>query len=56
VKGYGEIYVEQFSPKILGTDNYEVEQVLNDYYQKDGVPRVKMKVARIMENKTEIFE
>ncbi|MGS2778280.1 hypothetical protein ACVBAX_12995 [Robertmurraya sp. GLU-23] len=56
VKGYGDIYVEQFSPKILGTDKYEVEQILNDYYQKDGVPRVKMKVARIVENKQEIFE
>jgi hypothetical protein len=56
VKGYGDIYVEQFSPKILGTDNNEVEQILNDYYQKDGVPRVKMKVAKILENKQEIFE
>jgi hypothetical protein len=56
VKGKGDIYVEQFSPKILGTDKYEVEQILNDYYQKDGVPRVKMKVARIVENKKEIFE
>ncbi|PKR83823.1 hypothetical protein [Heyndrickxia camelliae] len=56
VKGYGDIYVEQFSPKILGTDKNEVEQILNDYYQKDGVPRVKMKVARIVENKKEIFE
>jgi hypothetical protein len=56
VKGYGDIYVEQFSPKILDTDKNEVEQILNDYYQKDGVPRVKMKVARIVENKKEIFE
>ncbi|HZH62803.1 MAG TPA: hypothetical protein VEY70_25255 [Metabacillus sp.] len=56
VKGFGDIYVEQFSPKILGTDKNEVEQILNDYYQKDGVPRVKMKVARIVENKQEIFE
>ena len=56
VKGYGDIYVEQFSPKILGTDKNEVEKILNDYYQKDGVPRVKMKVARIVENKKEIFE
>src|SRR4051812_7162321 len=56
VKGYGDFYVEQFSPKILGTDKNEVEQILNDYYQKDGVPRVKMKVARIVENKQEIFE
>jgi hypothetical protein len=56
VKGYGDIYVEQFSPKILGTDDNEVEQILNDYYQKDGVPRVKMKVAKILENKQEIFE
>jgi hypothetical protein len=56
VKGFGDIYVEQLSPKILGTDKNEVEQVLNDYYQKDDAPRVKMKVARIMENKKEIFE
>ncbi|WP_413306290.1 hypothetical protein AA0X95_05475 [Bacillus sp. 1P10SD] len=55
-KGYGDYYIERLSPKILGTDKNEVEQVLNDYYQKDGVPRVKMKVARIMENKEEIFE
>ncbi len=56
VKGYGDIYVEQFSPKILGTDKNEVEQIVNHYYQKDSVPRVKMKVARILENKQEIFE
>ncbi|TSI05778.1 hypothetical protein [Lysinibacillus sp. BW-2-10] len=56
VKGCGDIYVEQFSPKILGTDKIEVEQILNDYYQKDGVPRVKMKVSKILKNKQEIFE
>ena len=56
VKGYGDIYVEQFSPKIIGTDKNEVEQILNDYYQKDSVPRVKMKVSKIVENKQEIFE
>jgi hypothetical protein len=52
----GDPYVEQFKPKILETDKNEVEAVLNDYYQKDDVPRVKMKVARIVENKKEIFE
>jgi len=51
----GDPVVEQFSPKILGTQKNEVEQILNDYYQKDGVPRVKMKVARIKDNKKEIF-
>jgi hypothetical protein len=56
VKGYGDFYVEQLSPKILGTDKNEVEQVLDGYYQKDSVPRVKMKVARITENKIKIFE
>ncbi|MED3561505.1 hypothetical protein [Bacillus xiapuensis] len=56
VKGYGDIYVEQFSPKILGTDISEVGQVLNEYFQIDGVPRVKMKLSRIMENEKEIFE
>jgi hypothetical protein len=56
VKGYGDIYVEQFSPKILGTEISEVDQVLNEYFQIDGVPRVKMKLSRIMENKKEIFE
>lgn len=56
VNGYGDIYVEQYSPKILGTDKNEVEQLLNNYYQKDGVPRVKMKIAKIVENKQEIFE
>jgi hypothetical protein len=56
VKGYGDIYVEQFSPKILGTEISEVDQVLNEYFQIDGVPRVKMKLSRIMENEKEIFE
>ncbi|MFT8322547.1 MAG: hypothetical protein ABF649_16775 [Bacillus sp. (in: firmicutes)] len=56
VKGYGDIHVAQYSPKILGTNKNEVEQILNDYYQKDGVPRVKMKVATIVDNKQEIFE
>ncbi|WHX98040.1 hypothetical protein [Neobacillus sp. DY30] len=56
VKGHGDYYVKQLSPKILGTVKNEVEQVLNGYYQKDGVPRVKMKVERITENKKEIFE
>jgi hypothetical protein len=52
----GDYYVEQFSPKILETDKNEVEQILNNYYQNDGVPRVKMKVARIIENRKKIFE
>ncbi|AGK53676.1 hypothetical protein [Bacillus sp. 1NLA3E] len=56
VKGHGDIYVEQFSPKILEADKGDVDKVLNDYYQKDDVPRVKMKISRIMENKKEIFE
>lgn len=56
VKGYGDIYVEQFSPKIIGTDKNEVEQILNDYYQKDSVPRVKMKLSKIVENQQAIFE
>jgi hypothetical protein len=56
VKGYGDIYVEQFSPKILGTEISEVDQVLNEYFQIDGVPRVKKKLSRIMENEKEIFE
>lgn len=56
VKGYGDIYVEQFSPKILGTEISEVDQVLSEYFQIDGVPRVKMKLSRIMENEKEIFE
>lgn len=48
--------VEQCSPKILGTYKNEVENVLNDYHQKDRVPRVKMKVSKILENKQDIFE
>lgn len=56
VIGHGDYYVEQFSPKILGTDINEVEEVLNDYYQKDGVPRVKMKLAGIMDNRKKIFD
>jgi hypothetical protein len=48
--------VEQYSLRILGTDKNEVEAILNDYYQKDRVPRVRMKVERIVENKEEIFQ
>ena len=52
----GDPVVERFSPKILGTQKNEVEQILNDYEQKDGVPRVKMKVARIKDHMEEIFQ
>ncbi|MDQ0271743.1 hypothetical protein [Cytobacillus purgationiresistens] len=52
----GDPVVQQFSPKILGTEKNEVEPILFDYYQQDSVPRAKMKVARIMENKEEIFQ
>ncbi|MFK4463040.1 hypothetical protein ACLOAS_09245 [Bacillus sp. PVC-6B] len=48
--------VEQFSPKILKTDKNEVEKILHDVNQKDQVPRVKMKVSKILENKQDIFE
>ena len=56
LKGYGDLSVEQFSPKITHTDKDEIEQVLNDYYQKDTVARVRLKLALIVENKQEIFE
>ncbi|RZT15552.1 hypothetical protein [Fictibacillus sp. BK138] len=56
VKGYGDYYVERFSPKVLGTNKDEIEKVLRDYYQQDGVPRVRMKVNFILENREEIFD
>lgn len=55
-KGNRPALVEQYSPKILKTDKNEVEKILNEYYQKDHVPRVKMKVSKILENKQDIFE
>ncbi|KPN15027.1 hypothetical protein AKG37_17240 [Bacillus australimaris] len=55
-KGNRPVLVEQFSPKILRTDKKEVEKILIDYHQKDCVPRVKMKVSKILENKQVIFE
>ncbi|KDE25811.1 hypothetical protein BA81_17980 [Bacillus safensis FO-36b] len=48
--------VEQFSPKILKTDKNEVEKILHDVNQKDQVPRVKMKLSNILENKQDIFD
>ncbi|TQR26567.1 hypothetical protein C7Y46_04885 [Bacillus safensis] len=55
-KGNRPALVEQLSPKILKTDQNEVEQILHDFNQKDQVPRVKMKVSKILENKQDIFE
>ncbi|WP_240667861.1 hypothetical protein [Bacillus pumilus] len=55
-KGNRPVLVEQCSPKILRTDKNDVENTLNDYLQKDRVPRVKMKVSKIMNNKEDIFE
>jgi len=56
ISGFDTPSVSQFSPKILGADKKEIEQVLRMYYQEDSVPRVKMKVSTIIENKEEIFE
>lgn len=55
-KGNGPPLVEKFSPKIFRTDKNEVEKILHDVHQKDLVPRVKMKVSNILENKRAIFE
>ncbi|MDX5486074.1 hypothetical protein NJE56_14010 [Bacillus pumilus] len=55
-KGNRPVLVEQCSPKILHTDKSEVENTLNDYLQKDGVPRVKTNVSTILNNKEDIFE
>ncbi len=49
-------FIEEFSPKILRTDINEIEPILYDYLQKDGVPRVKTKVGIIVNNKEAIFE
>lgn len=53
---FSDPIIKRISPKVigLGTDNYE--KVLNEYYQSDNVPRVKRKVAGIIENKEIIFE
>ena len=56
VKGHGDYAVEQFSPQILSADVNEVEKVLHDYLQKDSVPRVRKKIAFILDNKQEIFD
>ncbi|MGM5474777.1 hypothetical protein [Bacillus pumilus] len=55
-KGNRPVLVEQYSPKILHTDKSEVENTLDDYLQKDGVPSVKMTVSTILNNKEDIFE
>ncbi|WP_260861335.1 hypothetical protein [Bacillus pumilus] len=55
-KGNRPVLVEQYSPKILHTDKSEVENTLNDYLQKDGVPRVKTNVSTILNKKEDIFE
>ncbi len=55
-KGNRTALVEQYSPKILKTDKNEVDKILHDVNQKDQVPRVKMKVSNILENKQDIFE
>ncbi|WP_285708563.1 hypothetical protein [Bacillus safensis] len=55
-KGNRPPLVEKFSPKILRTDKNEVEKISHDVHQKDPVPRVKMKVSNILENKQDIFE
>ncbi|UDB47932.1 hypothetical protein [Bacillus safensis] len=55
-KGNRPALVEQYSPKILKTNKNEVEKILHDVHQKDPVPRVKMKVFKILENKQDIFE
>lgn len=49
-------FIEELSPKILRTDINEIEPILYDYLQKDGVPRVKTKVGIIVKNKEAIFE
>ncbi|AVM24064.1 hypothetical protein [Bacillus pumilus] len=55
-KGNKADFLEQFSPKILETDKSEVESILNDYQEKDRVPRVKKNVSNILNNKQDIFE
>ncbi|WP_367304893.1 hypothetical protein [Bacillus pumilus] len=55
-KGNRPVLVEQYSPKILHTDKSEVVNTLDDYLQKDGVPRVKTTVSTILNNKEDIFE
>ncbi|MGF9891230.1 hypothetical protein ABEX78_21455 [Priestia megaterium] len=56
INDFGDPIIEKISPKVtgLGTDN--LERVLTTYLQSDNVPRVKRKVAEILENKEVIFE
>jgi len=51
----GDPYVGQFNPKILETNKSEIENVLDLYYQKDSVPRVKNRRESIINNKKLIF-
>mgnify|MGYP001120021345 CR=1 FL=1 len=53
---FGDPIIEKISPKVIGLSTNNFEKVLNDYYQSDNVPRVKRKVAGIIENREVIFE
>ncbi|WP_341285818.1 hypothetical protein [Priestia megaterium] len=55
IKDFGDPIIEKISPKVTGLGTDDLEQVLTTYYQKDVVPRVKRKVAKILENKDVIF-
>lgn len=51
-----DYHVERFNPKISGLNDCDIETVLNDYYQKDTVARVRMKLAFIKDHIEEIFQ
>lgn len=53
---FSDPIIEKISPKVTGLGRDNLENVLNAYYQSDNVPRVKGKVAEILENKEVIFE
>ncbi|QJX80288.1 hypothetical protein FDZ14_29790 (plasmid) [Priestia megaterium] len=55
ISDFSDPIIEKISPQVLGTDTDDLEQVLTAYYQNDAVPRVKRKVAEILENKDVIF-
>ncbi|WP_456363495.1 hypothetical protein [Priestia aryabhattai] len=55
ISDFSDPIIEKISPKVSGVDTDNLDQVLTTYYQNDAVPRVKRKVAEILENKDVIF-
>lgn len=52
----GNVYRDRLIYKITQTIHDEIESVLKAYYELDKVPRVRMKLSRILEDAEKIFE